>query len=591
MQAKRSAATAGASRKLRLSAALLLAYAVLPLALAEVGLRLFGVRVADDPYLYLGRVPSFFATETKDGERYYRIAATETYAQRNVTFRAAKPPNTFRIFCLGSSASAGWPHPQEEIYSAYLEQALRTTFPDRPIEVINASAHAYAAYRTRLIFEEVIDYEPDLIIVYEGNNEFLEKRVYRDGAGRLASLRPVLNRFVSYRMVRGSWLGRRLFPDDTLWGEHRDHVTYAEWSKIEQLALRLRSDPVQLAHVKEHYARSVESIVRSAGERHVPVILLTSPVNLRDWHPNVSYQPLSGESSTHWQTEFYAGRAALLRDEPEAAVRALRAAAAISSLHAETAYYLARALERTGDYAGALEQYSRARDLDYNPFRAISDFNASLREIAQHHANARLTDADAACRSASAPRTGFDLFLDYVHPNQRGNLVIAQAVYDTDRPRAVDRPALRPHRVHAHARAARSGPAAVRGPPRLPDAGHHPAALAHDAPGRTCARAGARALRDAGRARRAAAARRDARAVGPRAVPGSRRGRSPPRARRRRRPGRRCATPRTAPCLLPRELLGLRGIPAALCGRESRVLNPIARRTTSTPLAMAQMRS
>jgi len=95
-----------------------------PAVLAEVVLRGTGVVLSADPYLYLGRVPSFFAETTIDGKRHYKVISREVYRERNVTFSAEKAPGTVRIFCIGSSASAGWPHPPTEIYSAYLQEAL-----------------------------------------------------------------------------------------------------------------------------------------------------------------------------------------------------------------------------------------------------------------------------------------------------------------------------------------------------------------------------------------------------------------------------------------------------------------------------------
>ncbi len=55
---------------------------------------------------------------------------------------------------------------------------FRRSYPRRSIEVINVSAHAYAAYRVRLLFDRVLEFEPDLLVLCTGNNEFLEKRTY-----------------------------------------------------------------------------------------------------------------------------------------------------------------------------------------------------------------------------------------------------------------------------------------------------------------------------------------------------------------------------------------------------------------------------
>jgi tetratricopeptide (TPR) repeat protein len=410
---------------------ILLVLASSPLVLAELVVRRAGLVVSDDPYLYLGRVPSFFAETTVDGKRAYKVISREVYRERNVTFTAEKTLGTVRIFCIGSSASAGWPHPAAEIYSAYLQEALQSAYPDRVIEVLNVSAHAYASYRNRLIFEEIIQHDPDLVVVYTGNNEFLEKRTYRTGSHWYDPVVRVADHSVLFRWVRGSRIGARLFPDNTLVASERQHVVFEQWSKIEQVALDLRRDPAQLERVKEHYAYTLEAMVRRADRAQVPVVLLTLPVNLRDWRPNVSYLRPEMPDRSRWESRFRDGRAALLRADPDAAVTALREAVALAPEHADSHYFLGRAMEAAHKPAEAIEAYDRARDLDHNPFRAISAFNATLRDLAGRYRHVHLVDADRAFRAATSPRApGFDLFLDYVHPSQRGNLVLARGVFE-----------------------------------------------------------------------------------------------------------------------------------------------------------------
>lgn len=178
--------------------------AISPLIACEILLRVSDVRIADDPYLNFGQVDSYFVQKEIGGRPHYQVANREVYRERNTVFPVTKTPGTFRVFCLGGSASAGWPHPQEEIYSRFLQQALQDTYPDRTIEVLNVSAHAYAAYRVRLIFQEVIEFKPDLIVIYSGNNEFLEKRVYREEPAGWEPVAKALNRLHLIRRLNGS---------------------------------------------------------------------------------------------------------------------------------------------------------------------------------------------------------------------------------------------------------------------------------------------------------------------------------------------------------------------------------------------------
>jgi len=400
-------------------------------ACAELAARVvFPAAAADDAYVNLVDVPSFFAVKEIRGRRYYQVTHPEAYRGRRILFPVEKPPGTFRIFVLGESASAGWPHPPSEIFSVYLEQALARAFPERRFEVINVSAHAYAAYRIRLIFENVIRFDPDALVIWTGNNEFLERRSYLRAWPLATRAIGLANHSALFRLVRAR-VGPALFPESSLSAQQREDAMADLITRLRQEAVELRADPAQLEGVKHHYAASVESMLGDAGRAGVPVVLVTVPVNLRDWQPNVSLQPLAGEALARWQADFDAGRAALLRGDADEAVRRLEGAVRQSSEHAGSHFALARAFEARGEWERALASYERACDLDGNPFRALSDFNRALREIAGRHENATLADAAGAFVAASAPRApGFDLFLDYVHPTQAGNLVVARVVFD-----------------------------------------------------------------------------------------------------------------------------------------------------------------
>ena len=419
------------ARKRVFWAILIFSVFLLPLLAWEAALRVIGAGVSDDPYLQLGPTYPFFVKRNIDGRQYYRVANRRLYRERNTAFPVEKDPGTFRVFCVGESASAGWPHPSHEIYSAYLEEALARAYPQHKIEVINVSAHSFPAYRVRQVLEKVVELEPDLIVIWSGNNEFLERRIYSASGGQGRWLDPfieVANRSVLFRTLRVNPLVREWFPENTTPPEDDP---YLWWSLLEKLPLALRTNSEQFERVKQHYAFSIESMVKAARAERVPVILITVPVNLRDWRPNASYQ-IQGDDLARWQEHYARGRADLLRSDLDSAISELEVAKSLAPLHAETYFELARALEAKGRFAEALENFSRARDLDYNPSRAISDFNAIVRGIASRYDDAELVDADAAFRSASAPRApGFDLFLDYVHPTKQGNLLMARIIFDT----------------------------------------------------------------------------------------------------------------------------------------------------------------
>ncbi len=369
-----------------------------------------------DKMMDLGPI-NLFTTEEIGGETWYQISNKNAYNNRKVRFKAKKDSNQLRIICLGGSASAGWPHPPDEIYSSYLEKTLQTAYPDKDIEIINCSAHGFASYRIRQVFETIIPLDPDGIIIWSGNNEFLEGRHYRTSA--------VKNALINFRNnVRSLQLLRELFVDHRY--DDSPEVTETFWKKINQQALELRSNPEQLEKVKEHYRESLTAILEESREHNIAVMLMTVAVNLRDWKPNVSWLDLNPSDSLRWLTEFRKGKNEHLLSNHAAALNAFQSALKIAPSHAETMFWMARALESMGDTTSALDWYTRSKDFDYNPFRAISDFNAILRSLSDGYPGVTLLDMERLILPyARRGLPGFDMFLDYVHPTREGNLIIA----------------------------------------------------------------------------------------------------------------------------------------------------------------------
>jgi len=125
------------------------------------------------------------------------------------------------------------------------------------------------------------------------------------------------------------------------------------------------------------------------------------------------------------------GRNALNNNEIKAANAYLKDAISKEPLHAMTHFLLARSFEMENDTVSALLHYVLAKDLDYNPFRAITDFNKSLGKIAANDQNVTLFDAEKLFQKYGRRGIpGFDLFLDYVHPTRDGNLILASQLGD-----------------------------------------------------------------------------------------------------------------------------------------------------------------
>ncbi|MFP6751614.1 MAG: SGNH/GDSL hydrolase family protein, partial [Pirellulaceae bacterium] len=107
------------------------------------------------------------------------VTATNKLAYFNPqSFPATKAAGTRRIFCLGGSTTHGRPYDDRTSFAGWLREFLPLADPAQHWEVINAGGVSYASYRVAAVSEQLLDLEPDLLIIYTGHNEFLEELSY-----------------------------------------------------------------------------------------------------------------------------------------------------------------------------------------------------------------------------------------------------------------------------------------------------------------------------------------------------------------------------------------------------------------------------
>ena len=85
-------------------------------------------------------------------------------------FPARKSADTYRIFVLGSSAAQGIPN-HAFCFGRFLQFMLQERFPGVHFEVITTAMAAINSHVVREIARDCARYDPDLFVVYMGNNE------------------------------------------------------------------------------------------------------------------------------------------------------------------------------------------------------------------------------------------------------------------------------------------------------------------------------------------------------------------------------------------------------------------------------------
>lgn len=137
---------------------------------AEGSLRLLAGRYSKFN-IFLGAEKEFDPVRRTRWKKDYHVGAFNTNSRGfpGPEFETKKAPGTYRIVCLGDSASV---IPPQKSYPAALQDRLRADFPDKKIDVINASCSGYDSRQARSWYEDEVDaIEHDMLIIYLGWND------------------------------------------------------------------------------------------------------------------------------------------------------------------------------------------------------------------------------------------------------------------------------------------------------------------------------------------------------------------------------------------------------------------------------------
>ncbi len=326
-----------------------------------------------------------------------------------------KSAGTYRIFILGGSAAQGTP---DEAYSfgRVLRVMLERAYPDRRFEVINTAMTAINSHVVREIARDCAAFEPDLFVVYMGNNEVVGP--YGPGtvfAGFLDNL----------TMIRLSIAVRKLRIAQGV-----DRITAAlapkrGWRGLEMFAdRRVPANDPRLARTYAHFKSNLRDLC-AAGP---PAILCTVATNLKDCPPfaSVHVRNLTPMQLADWQTAF---ERAVAKKGAEA-IELFEQAVAMDDGYAELTFRLGRAYEAKQNYDRARDWYVAARDADALRFRADSRINDLIRESA---GEAALVDVDRAFEQQDGI-AGSQWFYEHVHLRFAGQWLIAATVFEQIQP-------------------------------------------------------------------------------------------------------------------------------------------------------------
>ncbi|MFH0821216.1 MAG: tetratricopeptide repeat protein [Pseudomonadota bacterium] len=402
----------------------------------------------EDPFVGFSAVHPLF--EVKDGM--VSTSATRVRFFNPVSFPEKKRRDTFRVFCLGGSTTYGHPFDERTAYPRWLEELLKASCPDKACQVINVGGISYASYRMVPLVREALQYQPDLMVIKAGHNEFLERRTYEGLIDRNAGLMRVeaaLERLYLYR-------GLKLLLQPAVDGKSgpaskEDRAGKAGGGEKvvlhdEVTAVLDRSAGLNLYHRDEefargvalHFAHNLDVMVSLCQDAGVPVVLILPPSNLKDFSPFKSehVKGLTPKARSEIEKKLKDVSELLNSKQFEKALVVSDEVIADDPPYALAHFLKGRALLGLGRYEEAGRSFIAARDYDVCPLRCPSPLLVEIEKVSKERGVTLIRFPDL-IRNAMADMSdrsgipGNESFLDHLHPTIEGNRLLAEELVRT----------------------------------------------------------------------------------------------------------------------------------------------------------------
>lgn len=401
---------------------------VLLLIILEFGLKL--IHYGNDLSLFLDDPQHLgFVYNNPDVSKKYFINEQDAASPYLQIFQKRKASNTFRIFVLGESSAVGFPYDHNGSFARQLEYRLDRTFPDENIEIINLSVTAICSYTLLDFTDEVIQMNPDAVLIYTGHNEYygvlgVGSAMKFSSSQSLIKVAVYLKKYRTVQLMSNLYTGiQGLFVSKTIKGDFGRMKNMAEEQNI------TLGSPIYLRGLGQ-FERNMDELLSKYNHHNIPVFFSNIVSNVKDQKPFVSKLNEKTDSLKFMQ-EYDSGLKAYANNDFDLALTRFQAAQRIDSTYAKNSFYLGDIFYKKNDFDKADLYFEKAVDLDALRFRAPAAINNIIRSLCAKFNNVRFVDSKMKFK-ANSPHGILDnsLFVDHLHPNLPGYFMISDAFYD-----------------------------------------------------------------------------------------------------------------------------------------------------------------
>jgi len=363
-------------------------FSLLLLLSFELILRLVGYGHNYDLFVESETYPDYYVMNDFASEKFFmsKDQATIGYYE---PFLKQKSKDTYRIFVLGESTTVGFPYGFNGSFHRWLKYRLMFTFPDVNFEIINLSLTAVNSYTIADFAEEVVDYDPDAVLIYVGHNE------YYGALGVGSTLKAGNNPKVVQSIIWLRELKLYQLVNNLVEGLRNKDDKISEKSLMQHMPAdkKIAFESDKYWQAIDQFKYNINRTLEVLNKENIPVFISNLVSNEKDLKPFIS--DINSDDS------------------------ALK--------HFDKAWEL----YEKENFIEAKKQFVKAKEYDLLRFRAPEEINEEIEKMANSYSHVEFVDARSRFEQASPHGIlGNETLLEHVHPNLYGYALLSDAFFN-----------------------------------------------------------------------------------------------------------------------------------------------------------------
>jgi tetratricopeptide (TPR) repeat protein len=396
------------------------------LLLFEISLRIFHYGNDFKLFIEYPENRNYLVFNPQASKKYFTNQAFATTGNTEL-FKKKKDANTLRIFVLGESTTIGYPYFHNGSFHRWLLYRLMHNYPDQNFEIINLSLTAVNSYTVLGFAQELINYKPDAVLIYSGQNEYYGVLGVAS-TDKIGGSPSIVNLILILRDLRFTQLMTNLY--EKIAGTHMASSVGTRMKMMiadEQIPY---SSKLFNRGIKQ-FRYNIDKTLSLFNKYNVPVFISNLVSNEKDLKPFVSIG-IDSIQFPGYDRNFRSGLKAFDNGDFLLSSEFLQAANKINNTNALCNFYLGKIAYNQDDFKLAKEYFVRAKDFDGLRFRAPEQINTIILQLCNKYPNVHLVDTKSAFENWSNDHIiGNELILEHVHPNLTGYALMSDTFYET----------------------------------------------------------------------------------------------------------------------------------------------------------------